>query len=364
MNKYKIRESNFELLRIIAMVFIIVHHICVHAFYFQIQNPISDITFNCPVFFKKLFLIDLGFSLGKIGNGLFLLIAGYFLCSNNNNKIVKTAKKILLQVLFVAILLTLTSTVYYLITNDIRIQMVDGVISTWWFIGYYLSVVILGYLFINKFINNLTKDKYTMILVILFISISTSFIRELINGISPAVVTMVTGLFLYLSGGYINKYNPFKKIKIWHILLFVLSIIAFMFFSYYNFTLNNINTALLNNTNTYMQQFRYYEEYTTQCLLMSIALFELFKRFKINKNKVINYISSSTFIIYLIHDNLFGRALLRLINWQYYLHEHILLFILIILLVVITIFILGVIIYTIYEQILKQIDKYCKKYIS
>ena len=48
------------------------------------------------------------------------------------------------------------------------------------------------------------------------------------------------------------------------------------------------------------------------CFLCSISMFCLFKNFNIGKIKIINFISSATFGVYLLHDNEFTRIFI----WQ------------------------------------------------
>lgn len=66
----KQRESNFELLRIVAMLFIVLQHLCQHGFFFVDKT-------NTNYLIVSSFL---GWT-GNLGNYLFMLISGYFLCT-------------------------------------------------------------------------------------------------------------------------------------------------------------------------------------------------------------------------------------------------------------------------------------------
>ena len=68
----KERNSNFELLRIIAMLMIVFHHFSVHGGF---NYELTDISFNR----LWLYFISMG---GKIGVDIFVLISGYFLITN------------------------------------------------------------------------------------------------------------------------------------------------------------------------------------------------------------------------------------------------------------------------------------------
>ena len=70
--KGEVRQSNFELLKIIAMIFIVTHHF-VAKNAFNVDTQINGITFN------KLFLQLIG-NHAFIGNNLFFMISAWFLC--------------------------------------------------------------------------------------------------------------------------------------------------------------------------------------------------------------------------------------------------------------------------------------------
>ena len=78
----KPRESNFELLRIIAMLMIICFHI-VCVFDSQLKSPssyeiIDGSLFHEPIFYKRLLIAEFITPFGKTGDTIFILICGYF----------------------------------------------------------------------------------------------------------------------------------------------------------------------------------------------------------------------------------------------------------------------------------------------
>ena len=80
----KKRKTNYELLRIIAMAMIVMHHICVHCIYPELTDMrLIELYKNGyyvePVFFPRLILLEFPATFGKIGDVIFLLISGYFL---------------------------------------------------------------------------------------------------------------------------------------------------------------------------------------------------------------------------------------------------------------------------------------------
>ena len=50
-------------------------------------------------------------------------------------------------------------------------------------------------------------------------------------------------------------------------------------------------------------------------VVSAICLFELFRRVKLPYNKIINYFGKATFMVYLIHENVFFNSLWNKRNW-------------------------------------------------
>ncbi len=88
MEENKLRSSNLELFRIIAMILIVAHHYVVNS---GLLNCItSDVTSA-----KSLFLLIFGWA-GKTGINCFVLITGYFMCTSKIT--LRKGLKLLLEV--------------------------------------------------------------------------------------------------------------------------------------------------------------------------------------------------------------------------------------------------------------------------
>lgn len=110
------RDSNIELLRIIAMVLIILSHIVIHCIGVQLTDTTSIIRldnglFNNPVFYKKLLILVSFTPVGIVGNVIFVIISGYFMVNREIN-IGKTAKKLLIQLGYSVIILIIISMIF------------------------------------------------------------------------------------------------------------------------------------------------------------------------------------------------------------------------------------------------------------
>lgn len=89
MTEKKTRNSNIELLRIVAMLMIIVYHINQHCVR---TNLITSPLFCEPLIYKSLLIPQLIEPLGIIGNGVFILISGFFMVKSRNGGVLISPK--------------------------------------------------------------------------------------------------------------------------------------------------------------------------------------------------------------------------------------------------------------------------------
>ena len=115
----------------------------------------------------------------------------------------------------------------------------------------------------------------------------------------------------------------------------------------------NIIIAKNNNAPGMYQSLMGYTEYSIFCLLIGLSLFEIFRRINMKNLKAINYISSSTFMIYLLHDNDFIRNIWKETNWIEICSNNYSKFIGLYFIWLAAIFVIGILIYTFYTLFLK-----------
>lgn len=357
-SKTKIRESNIELLRIVAMILIVVGHITQHGIEAQLSDTIlyePGTFFNHFMFYKRLVLIDIFRILGQIGNVIFILITGYFLAEKKKINLFKSLSKLLPQVLFATIVLIISSFIYYKLGHPSFRGLVDFEIfyTEWWFVGYYIIIIIIGYLFLNKFLGKLNKKEYITFMLALFAIVSLKHSGDAVSQISSNIRSIMTGILIYSFGGYIKKYNPFKNIK--SLVLIVLIIITFaaIGLSYHNYNITNINNAFYNGEEFFSQELLILKRYSIESLVIGTCFFELFKRIKIKNNKIINYIAASTFMIYLIHETNFMWQILFETDWISLYYYNMPKFFLYFFGWVLGIFVIGFIAYVIYNYLMK-----------
>ena len=203
MTPAKTRSSNIELLRILAMFMIIIFHISDHCVKVQLTDTASMLRMNnglfCePVFYKKLLLLSTFAPMGKIGNVIFITISGYFMVSKGNGiNLAKISKKLLLQLGFAAVSLTLVSSFWYRMTDGVFLKLVNinKFNSMSWFVGYYFFIMVIAYLFLNKFLAKLDKQKYFTFLIVLFAFIQFRWTGSMANSLANGLRTLLTGIF-------------------------------------------------------------------------------------------------------------------------------------------------------------------------
>ena len=272
------RDTKFELLRIIAMILIILHHYSYHGG--LLDSHVEGINKYIGIF------IALG---GKIGVNLFVLISGYFLIKSKFR--IKKVFELILQVYFYSILLMIIN---LLLNNNVTKEMIINSLLPFVNLYWFFKVYILLYLFspcINKIIRKLSKIEYASLIGVLFIIICV---------ISPLLKIKFLGniyfcfLLMYLIGGYIRVFD-FKFQTIWDKQLINISMIIILF-------LINLQIYQL----VPLQYFKYnlrISETFLPVVIISIITFVSFKQIKMKESKIINSIAGASFAAYLLHDN-------------------------------------------------------------
>lgn len=296
--KKKDRNSSFELLRIILITLIVLHHIFINTI--SLKNIKR---YNCN---WKYILLRIISNYGPFGNNVFIMISGYFSVSKtvfNLNK-------------FLSILLEIY-TYYYpsiLIGKQLSLQYRNVKFPNYsnfkiyfpnltgngnWFAQIYLCLLIFTP-FINIGLLSLNKKKYTelVIFIIIFYCIFnpiTQFYN--LNSIIFSTTPFIRFLLPYIIGGYIKIYDLKNKLlwKIIGISYFILSIFSEIFFDRMSCNYKNFNFIL----------FKLYLTYNMDSffsIIGSMGLIYIFKSINFH-NKKINWVSASALGIYLIHGN-------------------------------------------------------------
>lgn len=274
------RNSNIELLRILCMIAIIIHHSFVH-------SGISISIENTNTLILSIIQI-----LGKTANNIFILTTGYYMINKkiNKEKIIKLIGEILFysySILFVYLVFCKEKEIGIIIKSILPITF-----NAEWFVTSYILLYI-TIPFINALINNLTKKEMSVLIIIFIVCFS---ILPTINLLSEYFSNYIWFILLYLVGAYTKLYEnkEFSKYSKCFIVVSSIAIIC-VITSIACFNMRRLGLLEINS------------------FLVFILAYSIFMDF-INKkeysNSIINYVASSSLGIYLIHDNVIIRALM------------------------------------------------------
>lgn len=284
MNKGNIatqRQSNIELLRVISMFMVLLGHYYVLS-YFDSGNTIS---------FNLLGMQFLG-AWSKVAVDIFVIITGYFLV----NQIFRWNKvlKLLSCTYFWGIIILLLGLVLGLsIKTDYIYKSIFPLTPLNWFARSYLLLYVSIPLF-NKIINSVSKARLGQIIIALttiFYTIPT-LISTFISG-GGYLTSYFTFGIMYMIGAYIRKYGDEKldKISIYTGIMSIILILASILWNDIHMHEGLYIMYLAHKGNSVVG------------LLAAIGIFTIFKNIKISYSPFINTLASTTFAVYLIHNN-------------------------------------------------------------
>ena len=243
---------------------------------------------------------------GKIGVNCYVLITGFYLSKSEGTN-VKSLIKLFMETTIFSIV------IYWCLVfrgeeiidkGSIIIYSIPIMYDVWWFASTYFVLVIISPI-LNSFINNSGEKILRKILIsmtVMFYVIPTiSFLIQIDSYFQAN--NLVLFIYLYVLGGYLNKYREEIVVKInWMLVLSFLVIIHIAAYMYCNLVgISWEQTTKLTN-----------EMQSLPMLFISIALFCVFMSLPATYYRWINIIAKSTFGVYLIHDH----PLMRYRIWE------------------------------------------------
>ena len=292
----KVRESNLELLRIVAMFFIVLHHLIVHGMrnVGYLAYPLEEIYLD-----KQIPLIVLN-AFTVVAVNCYVLISGYFG--------INPTKKKLWNLFAICAFYSVGHYLVYAILND-TFNIKTFVYSFLpfshnqglWFVTCYIGLFFISPL-LNAAVSYLSEKKVSEWMKVLGgLAIITFYFGYLwrtelnYNGYS-----IENFIFLYMIGRYLNlKIQPVKRNVKVLICYFVCTLITASLGIFF-LECKGISDYL------YYWAWRYNSPFV---ILGAVSLFMFFNSLTIRK-KWINYIAASTFSVYLIHENVHVNMLI------------------------------------------------------
>lgn len=300
----KNRYSNLELLRIISMFFIVMHHYAIHG-----SAPWANHFHSNIAMTESIYLLFL--SIGKAAVVAFVLIGAYFLSEKEFKlwRIVNLCINTFVYSWLIFILLKVCNVKLPALVSGYNLWFPIPIPSNYWFVISYVYMLLLMP-FLNLILSHCSKRQILLLLSMLFVFWC---ILQFLPNNKPDNIdydffsTNNYFLFIYLIGGYIRKYyknGSQARTLIYLIMsLAITFIVGFLIVRYYGIYYDRLwcISAVINDPFG---------------IMIGVSLFLTFKNMKIKTNLVINYISKSMFGVYLIHDNSYIREFLwgKLIN--------------------------------------------------
>ena len=290
MEKTGQRESNIELLRILAMAGIIILHF---------NNPDMGGGFSYAAYGSLnsffLYFLEIIFICGV---DVFLMITGYFMLKKQEVSLYKPAG-LILQVVIYGIGIYLLRLI--LMKEDFSLAAFgNAAIPNNYFVILYVVLYLLTP-YINRLTASLSEEAYRRLLILLLllfafyttlINIAQNLSGQVLSGISSVGIdgdqngyTILLFLLCYLIGGYESRKGRKKQKK----LFFLLVLVWILNFVWIYVSLGmGLSSSVLNYDNPLI-------------LLEAYLSFCLFKNLKIKNNRLINELAKGAFGVYLLH---------------------------------------------------------------
>lgn len=289
------RQSNFELLRIIAMLMIVAWHYTQYGGFLDNTQPFT-VNFVFSYFVR---------SFTSVAVNCFVMISGYFLILADFK--FRKISKIWIQILFYSItictILLITGLAPFSIKSTIK-SAFPVLFQQYWFMTDYIILYILCP-FLNVGIKSLDENqlkKLTIILFCIFILWSGTYKGQLLQINSGFSLTQF--VFMYIIGAYIRLYWNKVINKNLYILGYILCGVITLFMTIIMFRLGKRNIV---------SQLVSYDFVIVT--IESLCLFMYIKQINI-KSKFINKISTLVIGVYLITEH----PMLRMIIYRDILH--------------------------------------------
>ena len=287
----KDRESNFELLRNLAMFMVLV----IHANFVSLPRPLTEALAAAPASTAFRYFVE---SLGIVCVDVFVLISGWFR--------VNTSLKSVLDFVFQVLFFWIGGYVVCLLLGKAEFSF-DGILhcfafTKWdWFIKAYLVLYIIAPI-LNAFVDKASERQHRNVLMAFLLFQSTygwlGGARFFMNGYGP-----LSFIGLYLLAQYVRRVSGKGRKTLFdfpkHVDLIVYFVLAI------------INTVLplvflkagraVHNT--------IYAYINPLVIIGALYLLLFFSKLEIGSNKIINWFGASSFAVYLLHSQVDVRKM-------------------------------------------------------
>ncbi len=312
----KKRSSGIELLKLLAIIIIVIFHVCFSLGrgsdqLVELSKQLPNISNATPNI--HYFLLTLTQHLGPLGNDIFIICSCWFLCDSKKVKLNKVIS-IMMDVYFFSILFFI---IYSIIGEKPTMQLkTSALLPNLFGVNWFITCYVIFYLLhpflvtISDTLNRKTHCK--LCIVSFFFYCIITFYRDDLLYYNNLILFIVLFFIVSFMKKYANNWSNTKSNNQKLLIIGVIgTIILFCVVYYLGLKYQHFNNKALitsRNNNPFI-------------VISSIALFNLFRQLDFY-NPVINHFASFSLLIYIIHENLFFRRFTRIRIWAYLLSKY------------------------------------------
>ena len=288
----KERCSNFELLRILCMIFVVCGHILLWSnTSYDSKKLLGGVDYALIQFFRSFTVVAVN---------VFVLISGYWGIKLKLNKLIRIDLMVLFySLLFFSICIILGRDVLF--STKSLTHFLPIISNKYWFITSYFILCLISP-FLNYVLNTISKKEQGLFLIVgcilFYLWPTVSYILNFSHVVKDAGYGIINFVMLYVTGNYIRHYfQSIHSSMTWFIIYILVTLLLFLFQITYSHILGFSFTAL-------------YSYNTIFVYSASIALFIAFKQLDIRSN-YINILSANCLSVYIIH---MSRPFMKLVD--------------------------------------------------
>jgi len=279
----RVRQSNMELLRIIAMAMIVM----VHTDFWSLGELIADICAYEP---SKAFMQYLVESIAIVGVNCFIFISGWFSIKPS----VRGFANLVFQLLFYSTLIYFAFVLLGLIRFDVRSFLQhSNFLTSFWFIRIYIALYLLSPIF-NTFIEHATRDTArVVILLYAFLDVVLGWGMYCIGedggyGLFHLGLIYLIARYIRVHGGKLFSFSKLCDLSVYALIAAITPVIVMLSFHLAPEMWFHLGKLFLYNS--------------PFVIVASVYLSLFFTKLNFN-SRVVNLVGASSFAVLLIHGD-------------------------------------------------------------
>ncbi|GAA0798373.1 hypothetical protein GCM10008910_22810 [Faecalicatena orotica] len=270
----KVRQSNFELLRILALLGIIIMHV---------NGPFLGVGGGYRIFSV------LENTLFNSGVSIFILISGYFGLRGNREKIIRFEVNLILYSL-ISFVIGVIATGSFSVLECVK-SFMPVITQKHWFMTVYMLLLIFSP-FTNIAIERLSKKEFQKLIIALFVVFSVLPTLLYYHPMGDRGKGLMNLFLIYLIGVYIRKYFDTKlnigKLIVGGTLIYLITVLLNLL----------VSVVLSEGAST-----PFARDCSSLIIIQSVIIFLIFREINLS-SKVINFISKQVFCITMIEGSI------------------------------------------------------------